>query len=928
MQHSFSAGEWAPALNARVDLQKYHAGAALLRNFFVDYRGGASTRTGTKYILQCFKSATAVRLIPFQASFTVSYVLEFGDLYIRFYNNGAAVLETAIALTAATAASPAVFTKNAHGLQNGDWIFTSLFAGGTWSTINNKYYIVAARTANTFQLTTLAGVALNTPTLGTWSAGSVARVYTLTSPYTAAELPLLKYAQNVNILVICHPNHAPYVLTLVSAASWTLAAITFGPTVLPPTNVNSNTTLAAGLVSYAYRVTSVDAAGQESSGSLIATIANVQDIRAVNGTNYTQWTAAANAVSYNVYKAELTYGGLPPTGSQFGFIGNCTGTQFADSNIAPNYSLSAPLTSNPFSGSGVTSLTVTAGGSFTTLPTLALTAPPPGGVQAVAQPVMLADAITSIVTGGSAYLIGDTLTLPNSMSLNVATTGAFGSITSVNVISFGVGSLSIPSNPVGQISTSGSGAGATFNLTWHVASAVLADAGSGYLVAPTMTSSPAGATGTTTIGAASTGNPTIPIYFDQRLWFMGPVGNPQRFDASQVVSYYNFNYSDPIQADDALQGTLVSGQLNTIKCAIAMPNGLAVLSDRQAWIINGGSAGSPPSAINLAANAQAYNGSSDIPPIVANFDILYVQSKGSIVRDLTYNFYTNIYTGTDISVLSSHLFYGYTISGWAWAEEPFKTVWAVRNDGNLLSLTFLKEQELIGWAHSDTNGLFKSVTTVTETVSFGAVDATYTVVQRTINGNVIQYVERFAERLLTNGVAYAWNVDAGLQYNGAPATSFSGGEHLAGATVTGLADGLVITPFVMPTSGNFTLATAASVVTVGLVFTPQLQTLQLDLGEPTVQGKRKKIAAVTARCQDTLGLSIGKTFDTLVPMKDLVLGNVGSQTNEIVTGLVTGDARTVLDPSWDVPGQYCIQQSYPLPATILGVIPEIAMGDK
>ncbi len=62
IQTSFNSGEWAPSLNARVDLQKYHSGAALLRNFFVDYRGGATTRTGTKYILQT-KSTSTVRLI-------------------------------------------------------------------------------------------------------------------------------------------------------------------------------------------------------------------------------------------------------------------------------------------------------------------------------------------------------------------------------------------------------------------------------------------------------------------------------------------------------------------------------------------------------------------------------------------------------------------------------------------------------------------------------------------------------------------------------------------------------------------------------------------------------------------------------------------------------------------------------------------------
>jgi hypothetical protein len=130
----------------------------------------------------------------------------------------------------------------------------------------------------------------------------------------------------------------------------------------------------------------------------------------------------------------------------------------------------------------------------------------------------------------------------------------------------------------------------------------------------------------------------------------------------------------------------------------------------------------------------------------------------------------------------------------------------------------------------------------------------------------------------------------------------------------------------MPVSGTFTLP-AASVVTVGLGFTPQLQTLAIDLGEPTAQGKRKKITAVTVRCANALGLSIGGDFGSLVPMKDLVLGNVGSATNAAVTGLVTADARTIIDPRWTVPGQYLIQQPNPYPASVLGVIPEISVGD-
>jgi hypothetical protein len=481
---------------------------------------------------------------------------------------------------------------------------------------------------------------------------------------------------------------------------------------------------------------------------------------------------------------------------------------------------------------------------------------------------------------------------------------------------------------------------------------------------------------------------------------------------SQPGSPYNFNTSNPVQADDAITGQLTSGQLNVIKSMTPMTSGLIMMSSRACWIVNGGSAGTPITPIDATANTQSYVGASDLPLIVSNYDVLYVQAKGSIVRDLTYNFYAAIFTGTDVSILSSHLFYSYSLLQWAWAEEPFKVVWAVRNDGILLSLTFEKEQELIGWAHRDTQGQFLSVGTVAEsTATAGTVDAIYCVVQRVINGQTLQYVERMAERAFLYGMEDAWCVDAALQSTGTapaatlsassaavgpgatftanasvfnsgmvgdvirmgggiatitgytsgtvvvgtitqaisaitpditpavpipqpsgswtlwtPSTTFSGLDHLDGQSVVGLADGAVVGPLTV-SNGSVTLPNSATKVTLGLAFTPQLQTLALDLGEPTVQGKRKKIPAVTARVKDTLGLSIGQSFSSLVPMKDLVIGNVGSASNTVVTNLVTGDARTLIDPLWQVPGQYCFQQNNPLPVTILGVIPEVTVGD-
>lgn len=937
MQYSFNSGEWAPALNARVDIAKYHSGAALLRNFFVDYRGGATTKPGSRYILQT-KSTSNVRLIPFQASLAVSYALEFGQGYLRFYNNGAPVLEVATTISGASQANPGIITDVAHGYATGDWIQIANVAGMTQ--LNGNYYIVVKLTANTYSLTDLNGVAVNTTGFGAYiSGGTAQRIYTIVSPYLDHELAQLKFTQNVNLLIICHPNYPPYQLTLISATNWTLAAIVFGSTILAPTGLAFTTTAGAGTINYSYVVTAVDPNGQESEVSAVVNSGAVGDIRTA-GSNSITWVAAAGAVSYNVYRAEIRVGGAVPGGAAFGFVGNCFGLQFIDTNIAPDFAQPPPIAQSPFSGSGVTSIKITSGGNYNGIaaqfPTVSFT-----GVFTIipqAHAVCII-ATAAVATAGNFYKLGDQVALFGLSGDTVVVTGigAFGNITSIALQNVGARFTSFVNNPVAQASTSGSGSGATFNITYTVDSVVVDIAGAVTGPPPGVVFSAGAptATATATLGAPSTGNPTVPGFFDQRLVLAGPVGNPQQFNMSQPGSYYNFDTTDPTQPDNAITGTLVSGQLNTIQSMIAQPQGLIVLSDKQAWLLNGGSPGSPLSATSISANSQAYNGSAFPPPIVANDNILYVQSKGAIVRDLVFNYYTQVYTGTDISVLSSHLFYGFKVLEWAWAEEPYKLVWAVRNDGQMLLLTFLKEQELIAWTHCDTQGLYKSVASITETISNNTVDAIYTVVQRVINGNTIQYVERIIDLAYPVGATDAWQVDAGIQYNGAATLAFVGAQHLAGATVTGLAtDDLgnvtVITPFAMPTTGSFTLpaptpvgSTGYTRVTIGLAFTPQLQTLQLDIGEPTIQGTYKQITAVTARCNQTLGLSIGRTFNTLVPMKDLIVGNVGSATNTKVTDLVTGDARTIIDASWTVPGQYCIQQSNPYPASILGVIPEI-----
>ena len=478
-----------------------------------------------------------------------------------------------------------------------------------------------------------------------------------------------------------------------------------------------------------------------------------------------------------------------------------------------------------------------------------------------------------------------------------------------------------------QISTSGGGSGATFTVAWGVVQTVVSYAGLGYASAPSVVYAPAGATATAVLTGFTGNNPSVPAFFQQRLVLAASTINPEGMNFSQPGRYYNYNVSSPIQPSDAISVSLASGQVETIKSMIATGPGLVVLTDKASWLITGGSLGSAVTPSAIVATRSSFNGANDVPPILNNYDILFVEYKGAAVRNATFNYYAQVFTGQDISAIASHRFFGYQITQWTWAQSPFKIVWSVRNDGALLSLTFAKEEEFIAWAYHDTAGQFKSIASVPETLPDGmVVDAVYVIVSRYVNGHAVQYIERFADRIFSGQAKNAWCVDAGIQYNGAPATTFTGAHHLAGTVVTGLADGVVIPPFVMPTSGSFTLATAASLVTVGYGFLAQLQTLPLDVGEPTIQGRQKKISTVVVRCVDTLGLSIGSSFTSLTTMQDLVVGNVGSLTNSVVTDLVTGDALTIVDPFWSEQGQFCIQQSLPFPATITGVMPNFTIG--
>lgn len=246
----------------------------------------------------------------------------------------------------------------------------------------------------------------------------------------------------------------------------------------------------------------------------------------------------------------------------------------------------------------------------------------------------------------------------------------------------------------------------------------------------------------------------------QRRAFGNTNTEPEEIRLSRIGSYKNFVTFSPLTDDGPITFKLAGTRVNKIKHIIDV-NGLPVVFTQSSEIALEGDGGVlTPFAVNPKTYSR--NGASDLVPLIVDNTALYVQERGSIVRDLLFDYQVDGYKGNDLTILNSHLFDGYTIVDWAYAQTPNSVVWAVRSDGVLLSLTYIRDQNIRCWTrHEFDGGFVENVCSVPE----GNEDAVYLVVRRTINGRSVKYVERMNTRLNSDRKDMIF-MDSSLSYDG------------------------------------------------------------------------------------------------------------------------------------------------------------------
>ncbi|WP_439392327.1 hypothetical protein ACRQ5Q_22285 [Bradyrhizobium sp. PMVTL-01] len=691
---SYAAGELSPSIWGRTDFAKWNIGASVYRNCFVSYRGPASSRGG---LLWCGKSLTPAspsslppKLVRFQFNIFQSYLLEFGAdatgrTYMRVVVNGAYVLDTTVPITGATQANPCVLHVPGHTFNNGDWAFVDGVQG--MAQLDSTTFIVANAVPDFISLQNIFGIPVNSLAYDAYAAGgTISKIYTtFSSPYALKDLKYLKVVQSADVMTLCCVNQED-------------------GTEYPPIDLQR---------------------------------------LAANNWNFEQ-TTFASSIAAPTGVAAVYNGAAPTTATQYAYVVTAIDATTGDESVASSV---AYITNSDDISAVAGSHTITWDAVANAAYYNVYQAPP-----SYDAPVPVGVSFGYI---GQAYgtqfvntnIVADQAKTPPQHNNPFAR----GQVVSCTAVATGAAYVQATTTAT-IISATGTGATlAPVVVGGAVVAIIVKTAGQDYKAGDAIviadSGGGAGANYTLNVGAQSGTYPSVPGYFQSRRLYAATINNPDTLFGSQTGSYTNMDSSVPPIDSDAIIATPWGQQVNGVQALQPMPGGLIVATGLDAWQVSGaGGAGSAWTPSSQSAQPQETIGfAPTVPPLKIGYDILFNQSLGYVIRDIQYNFINNIYAGDDISILSNHLFDGYEILGWAWAQVPWKIVWAYRDDGRFLSLTYDKKQELQGWSRHDTNGLVEGVASATEP----PVDAPYFVVKRYIRGvgQWAYYIERMDNRL-------------------------------------------------------------------------------------------------------------------------------------------------------------------------------------
>ena len=437
------------------------------------------------------------------------------------------------------------------------------------------------------------------------------------------------------------------------------------------------------------------------------------------------------------------------------------------------------------------------------------------------------------------------------------------------------------------------------------------------------------------------GYPSTASFFEGRLWMGNTIEQPTTFWASQSNKFEDMTPdSDPvvdgkfdgtIEDDDALNFTLAADNVNAIRWMTAGEDALAIGTAGGEWIPSSDGIVITPSDINV--KRQTTHGSAQIQPERIDRVVLFVQRAKRKVLEFGLEAVSLKYEAFDMTRLAQHLTIGGIVE-MSYQEEPDSVVWSVRSDGQLLSMTFRRQEDVVGWARHIIGGNFNQKDAVVESVQVipgndgaGQIknsenrDEVWVIVKRTINCNTVRYVE-FIEKDFETGDDNddSYYSDSVITYDSTAATALTGLDHLEGETVKVLADGAITADKTVST-GSITLDASASTVQIGLPYKHKLKTLRITGGNPqgTPLGRLKRVINVTVVVLNSQTFSLGTSSSDII---DYDFREVADPMDAFAP-LFTGERKVEFPGDWATDERLYIESQDAVPFTLLALAPEI-----
>lgn len=970
-QATFAGGEFTPALHGRTDIAKYKSGLRTARNVTVIPQGGCRNRPGTKYVADAGDSTGRVRLIPFIASSSVAYILELGDEYMRFYTLDARVESSpgtayeistpwagddVFKLKFAQSANTMYFAHPDYAPQVLTYTSSASWALAALSFINGPFRPQNTDTSWTLAASALSGSVTLTASKNLFDSGHVGALFemvwtvvgqTITPSLTAAATNWIPTDQTWQAVISGTWSGTILVQTSPDNVTWTTVA-----------TVTSNGTSSGSTGFRNGYMRAIMQSALAFSGS--ASVALTGDGNTTGPTTLTAVNDATTPVPAGD-TAVITLTSLTATGDtvklQKSTDAGATWTDLASyttdqaaTSVATGSTACLIRAIKSVDGGGTPAATVN--GTTGAAPTLSYTI----STASVSQAIPCGSTWSAITTGTWTGKLRVEISTDGGNNWNLVQTFQSAGSNNFNTSGdTGVAQCLLRVSTEATVSFSGTATidltSQSFDWTGIVEISAVTNATSATATVQDLSNSDStGLYSTSTTWQWSEGAwsdyrgwPAAVTFYQDRSAWASTEADPNTVWHSRTSSYADFGTSNPGVDTDGFDVLLVSRQLNSVIALIPMPQAMIALSSDMAFGLSPNSSGIY-SAATVQQTPMDHRGSYDVEPVIVGNEVVLVQQMGTVVRNLIFQLAVNGFMGDNISVSSQHLFTGYTITQMAYQQEPDSIVWAVRSDGELLSCTYDRAQEMSAWTHHDTiDGLIESVAVIPSPAN--GLNELWLVVNR--GGTRI--IEVMKPRDQGTDPEDQWFVDCGAQYSGAATGTVTGlPSILNGKQVAVLADGFVVangqtdtTPLI-PAGGSLTLPNSfrASKITIGLPITWDVGLLPMETPSQkgTSQGLRVKQPRAKLRVWNSRGgyiatndplndtgiaISSSRTFDEI---QSLMLRDPDNVDMDEPLPLVTGLLDVTLPSGYQYDSHIFIRGIDPLPFTLLDVIGSVVQG--